>query len=109
VNDPWLVYLALASLFALTCGVLVLAWTRGRLGVASASVFLLALATWVVAFAAVLSGFRDADGFVDCRDACTGVHLAAALGFIAPPLLVSVAAAGMIVVLVRRRRGAHRG
>lgn len=107
MNDPWLVYLALASLFALTCGLLVFAWTRGRLGIASASVFLLALATWVVAFTAVLSGFRDADGFVDCRDTCTGVHLAAALGFIAPPLLLSVAAAGMIVVLIRRRRGAH--
>jgi len=109
VNDPWLVYLALASLVALTCGALVLAWTRGRLGIASVSVFALALAVWVVAFAAVASGFKDADGFVDCRDACTGVHLAAALGFIAPPLLVSVAAAGMIVVLFRRRRGAQRG
>jgi len=109
VNDPWLVYLALASLIALTCGALVFAWTRGRLGVASTSVFLLALVTWVAAFGAVLSGFHDADGFVDCRDACTSVHLAAALGFIAPPLLVSVAAAGMIVVLVRRRRGVHRG
>ena len=109
MNDPWLIYLALVSLFAITCGALVLAWTRGRLGIASASVFLLALATWVMAFAAVLSGFRDADGFVDCRDSCTSMHLAAALGFIAPPLLVSVAAAGMIVVLVRRRRGAPRG
>ena len=109
MNDPWLVYLALASLVALTCGALVLAWTRGRLGIASVSVFALALAVWVVAFAAVASGFKDADGFVDCRDACTGVHLAAALGFIAPPLLVSVAAAGMIVVLFRRRRGAQRG
>ena len=109
MNDPWLVYLALASLFVLTCGALVLAWTRGRLGIASASLFLLALATWVVAFVAVLSGFRDADGFVDCRNSCTSVHLAAAVGFIAPPLLISVAAAGMIVVLVRRRRGAGDG
>ncbi|MGH3132393.1 MAG: hypothetical protein ACRDNY_01375 [Gaiellaceae bacterium] len=104
MSDAWLMYLAVASLLAIAGGALVLAWTRGRLGIASAVVFVLSLAVWVADFAAVTSGYRDADGFVDCLDACTGVHLAAGLGFIVPPLLISVSAAGMIVALVARRR-----
>jgi hypothetical protein len=108
VRDAWVFYLALASLLALTGGLLALAWLRGRLGVASAIALVVAVAAWVADFAAVTSGFHDADGFVDCGESCTGVHLAAGLGFVAPPLLISLSAAGMLVTLIgrgRRRRG----
>ena len=104
MNDWWIVVLAVVSLAALTGGLLVFAWSRRRLGLASAVAFVLALVLWVAAFAAVSSGYRDADGFVDCGESCTGVHLAASLGFVAPPLLISVSAAGMLVALVVRAR-----
>jgi hypothetical protein len=79
------------------------AWTRGRLGVASAAVFVVAVAAWVLDFAAITSGFHDADGFVDCTR-CTTTHLLAALGFVAPPLVIAIAAAGMAIALIVRGR-----
>jgi hypothetical protein len=109
VNDAWVVYLALFSVAAIALGVLGYAWTRGRLGLVSAVVLVLALAAWILDLVALTTGFRDADGFVDCRDACTPTHRLAALGFVAPPLLVALSAAGMAVALVvrgRRRRRA---
>jgi hypothetical protein len=70
MNDAWVVYLALLSVVVIACGALALAWTRGRLGVASAVVLVLAAVTWVLDFAALTTGFHDADGFVDCGHAC---------------------------------------
>jgi hypothetical protein len=58
----------------------------------------------VAAFAAIVSGYHDADGFVDCRDDCSSVHYLSAVGFLAPPLLISLAALGMIVAVGQRRR-----
>jgi hypothetical protein len=104
MNEAWLVLLPLAAIVLLTCGLLVLAWTHGRLGVVAAVVFVVALLAWVVDFAAVTSGYRDADGFVDCGDSCTTTHRLAALGFVGPPLLISVGAAGMTVALLARAR-----
>jgi hypothetical protein len=109
MTNAWIFVLAVVSLVAVTGGLLAFAWSRNRLGLASTVAFMVALVVWVADFAAVSSGYRDADGFVDCGDTCTGVHLAATLGFLAPPLLISVAAAGMLVALVsrgRRRSGA---
>jgi hypothetical protein len=100
--------LAILSLVAVMVGLLAFAWSRQRLGVASTVAFAIAVAAWVADFAAVSSGFGDADGFVDCGDACTATHRVAALGFLVPPLLISISAAGMLVALVsrgRRRRG----
>jgi hypothetical protein len=91
----------------IACGALALAWTRGRLGVASAVVLVLAAVAWVLDFAALTTGFHDADGFVDCGNACRPAHRLAALGFVAPPLLLAVGAAGMVIALIvrgRRRR-----
>jgi hypothetical protein len=104
MTNTWILVLAVVSLVVVTAGLLAFAWSRGRLGVASIAAFLVAVVVWVVDFAAVASGFRDADGFVDCGDDCTGVHLAAILGFLTPPLLISVSAAGMLVALVSRGR-----
>jgi hypothetical protein len=105
MNDAWIVILAFVSIVAIACGALAYAWTRGRLGVASGVLLVLALAAWVADFAAVSSGFHDADGFVDCGSACTPTHRLAALGLFMPPLLIAIAAAGMaFALLVRGRR-----
>jgi hypothetical protein len=112
MTDAWVVYLALGSVVLIVLGLLAWAWTRGRLGPASAALFVLAVAFWVADLVAVTSGVRDADGFVDCGDDCRPAHRLAALGFVAPPLLISLSAAGMIVALVargrRRRMGENR-
>jgi hypothetical protein len=109
VRDVWLVYVALGALFVLVGGLLVGAWARGRLGTAAVVVFALALALWAADFAAISSGYRDADGFFDCGEACTGVHFSTAVGFLAPPLLISIAALGGLVALRQRRRGRQSG
>jgi hypothetical protein len=109
MRDVWLVYLALGALFILVGGLLVGAWARGRLGVAAVGVFVLAVLLWVVDFAAITSGYRDADGFFDCGEACTGVHFSTAVGFLAPPLLISTAALGALVALRQRRRARQSG
>ena len=67
-------------------------------------VLVVACAIWVAAFAAIVSEYRDADGFVDCGDECSSVHYLAALGFLAPPLLISLSALGMILALGHRWR-----
>ena len=108
MTDQWVVLLAVGSLVLITFGVLAAAWARGRLGLASGAVFVSALTAWVVDFAAITSGFRDADGFVDCGEGCTTTHRLAALGFVAPPLLISLSVGGMLVALVARGRRRRR-
>lgn len=104
MNDSWVVLLALVSLVAVACGLLLAAWTRGRLGLASGALFALAVAAWIADVVAVTTGMDDADGFVDCGSDCTPTHRLAALGFIAPPLLVAFSAAGMAIALFARAR-----
>jgi hypothetical protein len=108
LNEAGTVGLALASLFVLTCGLLVLGWRCGRLGGASAVVMGVAAVAWAAVFAAVTSGYHDADGFADCGDDCTPAHRFAALGFIGAPLLISLSAAGLLVALVARGRRRRR-
>ena len=103
MSTAW-VQVGVVALFALMCGVLAVAWMRGRLGAAAMALLVVACAIWVAAFAAIVSEFRDADGFVDCRDECSSVHYLAALGFLAPPLLISLSALGMILALGHRWR-----
>jgi hypothetical protein len=107
MRDSWLVYVALASIVVLACGALVASWTRRRLGIAAAVVFAVAVGIWALDLLAISSGYRDADGFADCLDACTGVHFSAAVGFLVPPLLIALAALAGLVALVQRLR-AHR-
>jgi len=103
MSTAW-VQIGVVTLFALMCGALAAAWLRGRLGVAAIALFVVACLIWVAAVAAIVSGYHDADGFVDCRDECSSVHYASAVGFLAPPLLISLSAFGMIVVVGQRRR-----
>jgi len=104
VRDAWLVYLALGALFVLVCGLLAGAWARGRLGAASVVLFVAAACVWVLDFAAISSDYRDADGFFDCGEDCTGVHFSTAVGFLAPPLLIAMSALAALVMLLQRRR-----
>ena len=104
MRDAWLVYLALAALFVLVCGLLAGAWARGRLGTAAVILFVAAACVWALDFAAISSDYRDADGFFDCGEDCTGVHFSTAVGFLAPPLLIAMSALAALIMLVRRRR-----
>lgn len=107
--SAWLVVVGVVSLVAITCGGLALAWTWGRLGVAAAVLFVAACAIWAVAFAAIVSQYHGADGFVDCRSDCSGVQYLSAIGFLAPPLLISLSALGMLVARGTRWRVRRRG
>lgn len=96
------VQVAVVALFALMCGVLVLAWQRGRLGLAAVLLFTAALTVWVLELAALVTQYRDADGFATCSEDCTTVHYVSALAFLAPPLLIALSAAAMLVAMGRR-------
>ena len=102
--STWIVQVAIVALFALTCGALAAAWIRGRLGTAAIALFLVALAAWVLAFAAITTEFRDANSFATCDESCTGAHYVTAVAFIAAPLLMSLSALAMIVVRGSRWR-----
>ena len=85
------------ALFALTCGALAAAWMRRRLGVAAIVLFVVALAVWIVVFAAIAGELGDANGFASCDADCSTVHYVTAVGFLAPPLLIALAALAMLV------------
>jgi hypothetical protein len=95
--STWFVQVMVVALFALTCGVLAFAWMRGRLGIASLVLFGLAVGVWIVAFAAITNEFHGANNFATCGDECSAIHYVSALAFIAPPLLISLAALAMLV------------
>jgi cytochrome bd-type quinol oxidase subunit 2 len=102
--STWIVQVVVVVLFALTCGALAAAWMRGRLGTAAVALFLVALATWAVAFVAISAGFRGADEFATCDANCSTVHYVTAVIFIAPPLLIALSALAMLVVRGNRWR-----
>lgn len=104
MSTAWVVQIGVVAVFALMCGALAVAWLRGRLGAAAIALFAVACLVWVAAFVAIVSGFHGADGFTDCHDDCSSVQYLAAVGFLAPPLLISLAALGMIVAVGQRRR-----
>ena len=99
-----LVQVLVVTLFALCCGVLMVAWMQRRLGLAAGVLLGGALLIWVVDFAAIVTGFGDADSFVVCTEDCGGVHYSVVVGFLAPPLLIALAAFAGIVALEQRRR-----
>ena len=103
MNDA-VVQVLLVGLFALSCGLLTLAWMRQRLAVAAAALLAFALAIWVIDFFVIVSGYRGADDFLDCGDDCSGFHYSVVVGFLAPPLLIALGALGGIVALEQRRR-----
>jgi hypothetical protein len=103
MNDV-VVQALVVGLFALSCGALMLAWMQRRLGLGAAILLAVALVVWVIDFLAIVSGFADADSFVVCTEDCTSVHYSVVVGFLAPPLLIALAAGAAIVALEQRRR-----
>jgi hypothetical protein len=95
--SAWVVQVAVVALFALTCGLLAAAWMRGRLGATAVVVLVCAVVVWAAAFVAIATEFGDADSFATCESDCTPVHYASAVAFIAPPLLMALAALAMLV------------
>ena len=91
------VQVVVVALFALTCGALAAAWMRGRLGIAAIVLFVVALAVWIAAFAAIAGEVGDANGFATCDADCSTVHYVAAVAFLAPPLLIALSAVAMLV------------
>ena len=91
------VQVVVVGLFALTCGALTVAWLRGRLGAAAIALLVVAIAAWVVVFAAIVTEYRDANNFATCDADCTAVHYASAIAFLAPPLLIALAGLAMLV------------
>jgi hypothetical protein len=102
--STWVVQVVVVALFALSCGALAAAWTRGRLGVAAIALFVAALGTWVAAFAAIATEFHGANNFATCETECSTVHYVSAVAFIVPPLLISLAAFAMLVIRGSRWR-----
>jgi hypothetical protein len=102
--STWVVQVAVVALFALTCGALAAAWLRGRLGVAAIALLIAAVGVWAVTFAAIGTGFHDADSFATCGSDCGATHYVSAVAFVVPPLLISLAALGMLVARGSRWR-----
>ena len=98
------VQVAVVLLFALTCGVLAAAWLGGRLGVTALGVLLVAAAAWILALAAIGTESGSADDFATCSEDCGAVQYVSAVAFIAPPLLVAVAALAILVARGSRWR-----
>ena len=95
--SEWVVQVVVVALFALACGALVAAWMRGRLGVAAVALLVIAVAMWAAAFAAIATEFRGANNFATCQTDCGAIHYVSAVAFIAPPLLISLAALAILV------------
>jgi hypothetical protein len=102
--SEWVVQVVIVALFALACGGLAYAWLRGRLGTAAIALFVMALVAWAAAFAAILTEYNGANDFATCETDCGAVHYVAAVGFIAPPLLISLSALAMLVARGSRWR-----
>ena len=98
------VQVVVVGLFALMCGALTFAWMRGRLGAAAIALALVALVAWIAAFAAIVTEYREANDFATCDADCGAIHYAAAIAFLAPPLLIALAALAMLVTRGSRWR-----
>jgi hypothetical protein len=102
--STWAVQIVVVALFALMCGALTLAWMRGRLGTAAIALFFVAVVAWVAAFAAIVTEYRDANNFATCDADCGAIQYATAIAFLAPPLLIALAALAMLVTRGTRWR-----
>ena len=53
---------------------------------------------------AIVTEIGDANNFATCGESCTAVHYASAIAFLAPPLLIALAALAMLVARGNRWR-----
>jgi hypothetical protein len=102
--STWIVQFLIVALFALTCGVLAVAWMRGRLGTAALVLFAVSVLVWIAAFVAITNEFHGANDFATCLDDCGTIHYVSAVAFIAPPLMIALAALAMLIARGQRWR-----
>jgi hypothetical protein len=95
--STWIVQVVIVALFALACGGLAVAWMRGRLGTAALVLFVIALLVWIAAFVAISREFRGTNDFATCSEECGAIHYLSAVAFVAPPLMIALAAFAMLV------------
>jgi hypothetical protein len=99
-----IVQLTVVALFALMCGALVLAWMRGKLGVAAVALLAVSVVTWIVAFAVIRADYAGASEFATCGGECDAIHYVSAVIFLTPPLFMALAALAMLVARSSRWR-----
>jgi hypothetical protein len=104
VNDAWIVWTFLGVGAVVVSALFVVAAAKRRLVAVAGSTLVAAACAWLVALAAIGSDAGDADGFVDCRNACTVVHYATAFAFVGGPIFAVLGAAGLVVGAVHLRR-----
>ena len=108
--STWVVQVAIVALFALICGALAAAWMRGRLVVAAIVLFSSPSLRGSLRLPRSRRTFHDANEFATCDASAAPIHYLSAIAFIAPPLLISLAALAMLVsrgAVGARRRTAH--
>jgi len=93
-----------AAFLALEVAVLVLAERRGRFALVAWSLAGVLAVVFAAALAALLTDFRDANGFIDCWPHCTAIQDATGLGLLLPPVLFLVLAGTALVVRLTRGR-----
>jgi hypothetical protein len=74
--------LVLAAAVLSATGVLVAAHRRGRLLPVALAGSLVVAAVWGLNLLAVATGWRDMDGFIDCRDCTAGQHVAGTVFYV---------------------------
>jgi hypothetical protein len=101
VNDAWIVWTSLGLGAGFLVAGFVVAASRRRLVPAAVATVTVAVVAWLVGVAAIGNGWADADGFVDCRDSCTGVQYAAAAVFLGGPLFFVLGVAALVAACIR--------
>jgi hypothetical protein len=95
--------LVLAAAVLGATGVLVAAHRRGRLLPIALAGAAIAAAVWGVNLLAVATGWRDMDGFVDCRDCTAGQHVAGTVFYVGFAVGVVFLTAALAALAARQR------
>ena len=104
-----LLLLFVVPVLALAAAIVIKVVRPGRLtnGVLAAAVALATL--YAVAWVAIATDFRDADGFIDCWPHCSALQEAVGIGVTWIPILMGVlAVVDVVYAFVAPRRGAPR-
>jgi hypothetical protein len=88
---------------------LYVAWRRNRLAPAFIAVIVVLAVFWVLAYAAISTDYRDADGFIDCWPSCSRYQgaVAAAIWY-GPVMLVVLGAFAGVLATIKARRDRRR-
>jgi hypothetical protein len=95
--------LVLAAAILGATGVLVAAHRRGRLLPVALAGTVVAAAVWGLNLLAVATGWRDMDGFVDCRDCTAGQQVAGTVFYVGFAVGVVFLTAALAALAGRQR------